>query len=200
MHTKTLLNWVFALSVCLFVTQALASITFEDASTGNVGITAPFSSGGYNFSYSSDYPNAVHGISNVTNVGASNGSNYLVYASGVGIESFAAGAKLFNLTSLDIGGWENFSVDNNLLITGTRSDHTSVTFNALVKPSTFNTFRLTDFTNLTSVTLGSTPGGAYVAVDNIQVTAVPEPGTYVLMLVGLGLIGAAVKCGKTKQI
>ncbi|WP_338771362.1 PEP-CTERM sorting domain-containing protein [Massilia sp. METH4] len=44
-----------------------------------------------------------------------------------------------------------------------------------------------------------TPGFAYgftdfdVAVDNITVSAVPEPGTYAMMLAGLGLLGAAAR-------
>lgn len=39
--------------------------------------------------------------------------------------------------------------------------------------------------------LGAGPGKPYVAFDNIRLTAalVPEPGTYALMLVGLGLVG-----------
>ncbi len=32
-----------------------------------------------------------------------------------------------------------------------------------------------------------------VALDNISVTAVPEPETYAMLLAGLGLVGAAVR-------
>ena len=196
MFTKTLLNTVLALGALLPFAQAQATITFEDVSTGNVGITAPFTSGGYTFSYSSIYPNAVHGISNITNGGASNGTNYLVYAAGVGTETFSSGSGAFNLSSLDLGGWENFSTIADLKITGTRFDNTTVTFDALVTPGKFNTFVLTDFTNLRSVSLGSTPGGAFVAVDNIQVSPVPEPQTYAMLLVGMAMLAAVTRYRK----
>jgi hypothetical protein len=193
MRTNTLLNAVFALSAMLPLARAQAAITFEDVSTGNVGITAAFTSGGYTFSYSSSSPIAVHGISNVTGFGASNGTNYLLYASGVGTETFTSGNGAFNLSGLDLGGWENFATTTNLTITGTRFDNTTVTFDALVTPNKFSTFVLADFTNLRSVTLGSTPGGAYVAVDNIQVSPVPEPETYAMLLAGVAML-AGVAC------
>jgi hypothetical protein len=92
-----------------------------------------------------------------------------------------------------LGGWENFATTTNLTITGTRFDNTTVTFDALVTPNKFSTFVLADFTNLRSVTLGSTPGGAYVAVDNIQVSPVPEPETYAMLLAGVAML-AGVAC------
>jgi choice-of-anchor C domain-containing protein len=38
-----------------------------------------------------------------------------------------------------------------------------------------------------------------LALDNVSVTAVPEPGTYALMLAGLGLMGAISRRRKAKQ-
>jgi hypothetical protein len=44
------------------------------------------------------------------------------------------------------------------------------------------------FANL-GPTLGSPSGSSYPHLDNVSVTAVPEPSTYVLMLAGLGFVG-----------
>lgn len=40
---------------------------------------------------------------------------------------------------------------------------------------------------------------AYYAMDNIDVTPVPEPGTYALMVAGMALVGAAVRRRKADQ-
>jgi hypothetical protein len=199
MFTKTLLNTVLALSAFLPFAQAHATITFEDVTASNFGTTAPFSSGGYTFNYSSIYPAAVHGVTNLTGVGASNGTNYLVYASGVGTETFASNSGAFNLTSLQLGGWENFPKTADLKIIGTRFDNTTVTYDAFVTPAQFNTYALTDFTNLRSVTLGSVGGGAYIAVDNIQVSPVPEPRTYAMLLAGLVVLAGVARKQKALQ-
>jgi hypothetical protein len=200
--TKILLNSVLGLCAFLLVTQARATITFEDVSASNVTSSAPITSGGYTFNYSSTlYPGGVHAVTNIPNLGASNGTNYLVYESGVGTETFTSGTGAFNLNSLDLGGWVNFypTASNTLEITGTRIDNTTVTYYALIAPTTFNTYELNNFTNLRSVTLGNIAGGAYIAVDNIQVSPVPEPQNYSMLLAGLTLLAAITRKRKPLQ-
>jgi len=46
---------------------------------------------------------------------------------------------------------------------------------------------------LHSDTLGSAAGVSSVAVDNVVAAPVPEPETYVMLLGGLGLIGATLR-------
>jgi hypothetical protein len=200
MFTKILLNSVFALTAFLPLAQARATITFEDVSPTIGAVTAPFTSGGYTFSYTSINAGGVHGVTNLAIGGAFSGSNYLEYEVGSGTETFASNSGLFNLTSLDLGGRENFLVSADLQITGTRFDNTTVTYDAVVTPGTiFKTFVLPDFTNLSSVTLGYIPGGGYMGVDNIQVSPVPEPQTYAMLLMGLAMLTALTRNRKTTR-
>jgi hypothetical protein len=59
-----------------------------------------------------------------------------------------------------------------------------------------NTFTFTSMQKQTASTFGTGGGGMLVSsyadwIDGIIATPVPEPSTYVLLLVGLGLIGFA---------
>ncbi len=44
--------------------------------------------------------------------------------------------------------------------------------------------------------IGSSSSGSYSG--NLQISPVPEPETYVMLLIGLGLIGFSLRCRKTK--
>ena len=101
--------------------------------------------------------------------------------------TFAGGA--FNLDSFSIsdtsgaGLVQGFDASNNLVA--------SQAFNAFANGLvTFGSFN-----NVTRVTLGATNG--HFSIDNFTVTgvaaAVPEPGTWALMLVGFGAIGASMR-------
>ena len=48
-------------------------------------------------------------------------------------------------------------------------------------------------TTLTFTNTGPLPFGTYPHLDNVSVTAVPEPETYALMLAGLGVIGMSAR-------
>lgn len=138
--------------------------------------------------------------SGALNSGASNGTSFLTYFAGTsgtvpGTETITVqGNSPFNLTSLDLGGGLNYYSDTSTLtITGYQVGGTTVTAKVSVAVNSFNTYSLNGFTDLQSVTLGSlyvSDTSAYVNVDNIVATPIPEPATYALMLGGLGLMGA----------
>ncbi len=193
MKTKSLFHRLMITAlIALGTGQASAAVDFQDLPAVSAGGSADVVSGGYVFKYSSAFPLAVHGVTNLDTFGAA-GNHYLAYEAGVGTETFSRqDGGLFNLMALDIGGWENFgSTAATLSITGLRSDFTTLSFSANVLPNTFSTIQFNGFTHLRSVTLGALPGRGYLAVDNLRVTPVPEPETYALMLAGLGLLAAA---------
>jgi hypothetical protein len=196
MFTKTRLNALLVIGALFpFALAQAATITFEDVSLSIGPTTAPFTSGGYSFSYTpGDTPGGIHGVTNLSYRG--DGSNYLVYESGVGTETFSSLSGAFNLTSLDLEGGLNFPSTANLTITGTRFDNTTVTYTAPIEPAVFKPYVLNDFTNLRSVTLGSIKGGAYIAVDNIQVSPVPEPQTYAMLLAGMAMLAGVARYRK----
>jgi len=171
---------------------AHADVTFEDVATGNYG-TNSVQSGG--FTFNTTY---FQTISNATGFGASNETNYLAYLGlGTNTETFSASSGTpFTLSSIDLGGWTSFGPNaRDITITGTQVGGNLVSFTANVLPSGFTTFdlRTFNFTNLQSVTLGSSGDGYYVAVDNIIATPVPEPETLAMLLAGTALLVGAVR-------
>jgi hypothetical protein len=206
---------IFGLSQLVAVESALAStLTFEGAlvdptkvailSDGFVFTTA--TSGTH--ALVADYPYAY---------GPTNGTHYLVYDAASSFENFSTAdvTKHFDLTSIALGGWLGFdSVDGHLpqllTVTGLHADGKSITSTLQVTTKSFETYALTGFTNLTSVSLGKLAQG-YVAVDNIVVnsyvgsdsnitTPVSEPETLALLLTGLGLVGAVGRRKAKKSV
>lgn len=167
--------------------QAFAStVSFEDLSSPLAATASNLVSTGYRFTTTD-----LHGIFDAGDFGASNGTHFLVYrSSGTGTESFAAvSGSAFNVSSIDLGGWHNFGPNPlSIEITGFRTSGVNVTNTVSVAPGAFASYSLTGFTNVNSVRLGSF-SGAYVAVDNINVSPVPEPETLAMLLAGLGLVG-----------
>lgn len=118
----------------------------------------------------------------------------------------------YNLGTLDaaVGGWQHYSVT---------IDNTS----AIGLPSGWGGYGAEDATGMpylpedrtfASVLAGADeiafttykPGWAYgftnfdVAIDNISVSAVPEPGTYAMLLAGLGMVGFAARRRRRAQV
>lgn len=167
--------------------QAAAStISFEDLSSPLAVTGSALTSSGYQFTTTKG-----HGVFDASGFGASNGTHFLVYlSSGIGTESFSAvSGAAFNVSSLDLGGWHNFGpTPLSIQIKGYRANGTSVTNTVSVTYGVFASYALTGFTNVTSVRLGSF-AGAYLAVDNINVSPVPEPESLAMLLAGLGVLG-----------
>lgn len=194
--TTKALGVLLGLSVMLGGQSAAAStINFEDLSSPLAASSAPLISFGYQFTTTD-----LHGIFDAAGYGASNGTHFLVYrSSGAGTESFSAvSGAAFNLSSLDLGGWHNFGpTPLSLEITGYRANGSSVSSTVSVAYGVFESYALTGFTNLMSVQLGSF-AGAYLAIDNINVSPVPEPESLAMLLAGLGVLGWQLRRRKVR--
>jgi hypothetical protein len=112
---------------------------------------------------------------------------------------------LFSLSSLDVGGYWGASHNAMFSVTGHPLLGTLITVSTALSQSSFAQLLTPSFTNLTSLTMrisGFPPGvlsgtPAYVAIDNLVLTPVPEPETYALLLAGLGLLVVAARRRKT---
>jgi hypothetical protein len=74
---------------------------------------------------------------------------------------------------------------------GTRADSSTVSQTFVVNDGAVQTFSFAGFTNLTSVTWNNDP--MYHQFDNLNVTAVPEPGSVAMFIAGLGALGALAR-------
>ncbi len=123
------------------------------------------------------------------------GSQYLAVA-GPSLDSpvvvTTAGGQLFSVFGFDAaklfltqGGLDGNPNADSLVLLGTLSGGATVTTSfVLPVEGSFSTFSLSGFTNLTSLTIAGTGGGSTDAswgVDNLAVSAVPEPSTFVLV-------------------
>lgn len=100
------------------------------------------------------------------------------------------GAWAFSIDSIDLR--RGFSFSNwSVTFTGTKADASTVTQSFSLTNTNWNTFTFgAGFSNLTSLSWDEGALRVY-AFDNINVTAVPEPETYAMMLAGLGMLGLA---------
>lgn len=103
----------------------------------------------------------------------------------------AADNSAFTITTIDLA--RQLLLGGSVKFYGVKADNSGVvdqtfTYNGSWNTKTFNS----SFTNLSAVywTQGGTLNGK-VQWDNIDVTAVPEPETYAMLLAGLGLVGWA---------
>lgn len=128
--------------------------------------------------------------------GVFNGTKSLVFLNSTSLTITRSDAGLFNLGTLDVGFTSGALAPSELLkITG-HSGSGDVSITAALSKTSFSTVSTAGFNNLTSVTLsvlGDTSSPGYVAIDNLAVTAVPEPETYAMLLAGLGLIPLAAR-------
>lgn len=182
------------ISLVLMHAPAQAVVNFDLYSTITPG--SSFISGDYTFD-SSSHSALVNG-NNYPSYGVSNGTNMLVFNGVSGILTVSRSDHgLFELTSLDVGGWFNLPSNNTarLSITGHTLSSGDVSIDSGLSTTTFSHLMISSFTNLTSMTMKiagySSP--AYVAIDNLVVTAVPEPESYAMLLAGLGLMGAIAR-------
>jgi hypothetical protein len=120
-----------------------------------------------------------------------------------------AGGGAFDMLSLDLGlGDYNQSSSDTVAVTGTKANcATDCTVSTvLTVTNVFQTFSLTGFSDLASISFGaqqfSNPDAlfpphadsGYLAFDNISFSAaVPEPASWGLMILGFGAIGGLLR-------
>lgn len=181
---------LIGLLLLVAVGSALAKVTFNSVATSNAGST-PIAGDGFLLKTT-----GLHAVTEDSGFGASNGTHSLSYRATAGsAETFATVSQApFIQTRFDVGGGIDFGALPQWLNTGgQQSDNQWVTAQRQVIPTSLHTSALNGFANLHSVTLGSAAGVSYVAVDNAVAAPVPEPETYVMLLGGLGLIGATLR-------
>ena len=162
-------------------------ITFEEVpqtSGATPSTQGDITSGGYLFNSSTNHTHFVNNFS-----GGNSGSTFFGaddFAGANTVTMTESGGAAFNLNSLDLGNW--FEQSTNLLLTGTLFGGGTVSSNIAL--GAFSNFAL-NWTNLISVSFDSTAGtdDQYWGVDNISVSAVPEPSILILLSTCLLMLG-----------
>lgn len=191
---KTALSAVAFAAGCSAPLAFADTITFDNADLSNVAVRPTiFTTQGFVFT-SLDYEVIGGGVAPY-----SNGSNVLKFAPHdivSGTETNAVtfrrqDAALFNLNSLEFSPGDYAGNDVKLGIKGVFANGSTVS--GFVQAHNGGGLTPVDFegwTGLASVVLtGNLLSQSYVQVDNINVTAVPEPASYAMLFAGLGLLG-----------
>jgi hypothetical protein len=128
-------------------------------------------------------------------------ANSFAMAASVGAKTTLTqiGGGAFNLKSIDLAqllgpGGQDYSVT----FIGTKADMSGPVTQTLAFTGSWQTFNFNDFTNLSMVTWKENGSiNRDFLVDNIKVTAVPEPETYAMLMAGMALVGYAARRRKS---
>ncbi len=135
---------------------------------------------------------------------AYNGTDYLIGLPDISVSKADGGA--FALKGFDLAEWDNTRTASITLTTAGPSGNTTQILplsifsnNLITAGNDFSHFSLTGYDNVVSFTLTGNVSWAFIALDNLEVTApIPEPETYAMMLAGLGLLGLAARRRRQK--
>lgn len=125
----------------------------------------------------------------------SNGTNNLIigFTPGTPVTITKTGGGLFDLSSLDLAiSWYSGASNANVLING----------NPLAITNSLATYTL-GLTNVSSVTItGLDTADGYLSADNLVYSnsAVPEPSTWAMMLVGFGMVGYGLRSRRKPSV
>jgi hypothetical protein len=157
--------------------------TFDDLSVAPYGDVVYRTAGAYHYqAYSAT---GIWGAGGPTDFWLSNNTRY----NPIVFSQFSGGVSAFggNFFASDVAG--QFVPDGTVVLTAV--DGGTLTYD-LAGATTTSFLGFVSTAPLSSVTLG-TDGGPYWPTANNVVLAVPEPGTYGMMLAGLALLGVAAR-------
>lgn len=165
-----------------------ATDTFDDLAPG-VGFDGPVQRSAGIVSYTvSSGPNSniLYGAGTVGDPWlSSNNARDTITFDGFSAGTYAAGANFFGS---DIDG--NFLQRGVVIVSATDTDGSLQTFRVRASESTFIGFVSDEaLTSLSVRVLSLRNNPVWPTVDNLTVAAVPEPGTYAMLLAGLGVLG-----------
>lgn len=190
---------VAALSTLSYLSHA--SVVFSDNFNSNGALGLSDTPAGW--TVTSGTVDVVGGAGGFASLCASGGAVCIdldgsTHQAGILSRSFAATAGTVYTATFDLAGNQRLGSDSLLVNFGTASQ----TFN-LASNAPWNTYSLSfTATSNTSYDLSFHNAGSDnigIVLDNVSVTAVPEPETYAMLLAGLGLIGTIARRRKSKQ-
>jgi choice-of-anchor C domain-containing protein len=177
--------------------QALVSPGFTTLGAGDTSITG-WTVGGNTIDYIGTYWTPADGTYSLDMSGDSPGSisqtfdtvSGQTYNVGFDLAGNPAGPPIVKTMDVDVGGAP----------TPFTFDTTGATLSNMGWRNLVYTFTASGASTTLTFTSLDTPGTAYgPALDNVSLTAVPEPATWAMMILGIGLIGAGMRLSAGKK-